>query len=188
MAISTMIIIAAINRYSKIESYSIDKISILASIVLIMIYLLGLFFSLFTHSNLFIISEETEEKKLEKEGVLYLFFLLIVIGILLFFISSKLINSMNYLVKAYNMNEDFLGLVIIPFLGNSGENFSEIIASYKNKINLSLEIAIGSCIQYSMFVIPILVIYSFCYGKTYWLEGAMLLAIYLIIVIAFYFI
>jgi Ca2+:H+ antiporter len=218
LALSAMVVLATLNRYSYITEYNMLKISLLISIVLIFIYLLGLVFSLYTHYNLFVISEGKEDDAgYSKNNTIFLLLEIIFVGLVLYFISEKLIYSVYNFVTEYNFKEEYIGIVLIPILGNIGENFSSILAAYRNKINLSVEIAIGSCLQITLFVTPLLIIYSyFCGGslnylfpnfyiilsglsvlmsflvfqdgKTYWLEGAILLSIYLMIVIALYYI
>lgn len=137
-------------------------------------------------------------------------------SILLFIISEKLTFSINELVNKYSLSQQFIGIILIPILGNMGENVSAIICAAKNKINMSLEIAIGSSIQISLFVTPILIIFSYFMGvqmnfvfshfqimmsaiaiamsyfvfqdgRTYWFEGAILLAIYTMITMGYYY-
>lgn len=218
LALSAMVVLATLNRYSVITEHNMLKISLLISIVLILVYLLGLIFSLYTHYNLFVISEDCDQdSQFNKNGTICLILEIIFIGLVLYFVSQRLIESVYSFVTEYNFKEEYIGIVLIPILGNIGENFSSIIAACKNKINLSVEIAIGSCLQITLFVTPLLIIYSyfsggslnflfqnfhiilsglsvimsflvFQDGKTYWLEGAILISIYLMIVIALYYI
>lgn len=218
LALSAMVVLAALNRYAVITEYSMLKISFFISVVLILVYLLGLIFSLYTHSNLFVISEGSDqETEVNKKGIVNLLLEIIFTGIVLYFISQKLIASVYSFIIEYNFKEEYIGIILIPILGNIGENFSSIIASCRNKINLSVEIAIGSSLQMTLFVIPLLIIYSyysggslnflfqnfhiilgglsvlmsfliFQDGRTYWLEGAMLISIYIMIAIALYYI
>ena len=121
------------------------------------------------------------------------------------------------IVNNYSISQEFLGIILIPLLGNIGESISSIICALDNKINMSIETAIGSSIQISMFVMPLLVLFScilstpmillfsvfqiiisvlaigmsflvFQDGKSYWFEGAILIAIYIIITISYYYI
>ncbi|MDV3426350.1 MAG: calcium/proton exchanger, partial [Bacillota bacterium] len=218
LALSAMVVLATLNRYADITEHSMIKISLLISIVLILVYLLGLIFSLYTHYNLFVISENCDkDPEINKNGTICLVLEIIFIALVLYFISQRLISSVYGFVTEYNFKEEYIGIVLIPILGNIGENFSSILAACKNKINLSVEIAIGSCLQITLFVTPLLIIYSyftggslnflfqnfhiilsglsvimsflvFQDGKTYWLEGAILISIYLMIVIALYYI
>lgn len=219
IALSTMVIIASLNKYgSKLPHSLICSFSIKVAIVLICVYILGLIFSLYTHSNLFLISDVVEENNTKKDK--YFFELLIGIilsTVLLYLMSERLIVNIKEVILIYGISEEFIGIILIPMLGNMGENVAAILCAAENKINLSLEIAIGSSIQIALFVTPILIIFSyfsgvsmtllfttfqiimaiissamaffmFQDGKTYWFEGAVLIATYIIIAFAYYYI
>ncbi|MGK0464993.1 calcium/proton exchanger [Clostridium sp.] len=218
LAMSSMIVIATLNRYSVVLDAVIISISVKVAFLLIGIYILGLIFSLYTHNNLFVISEYIEEKKATvNKSVIESAVILICISVLLYFTSEKLIYNIRDLTKNYNISQEFIGIILIPLLGNIGENVSTIMCAMKNKVDMSLEIAIGSSIQISLFVTPVLVVFSslmglsmtllfpvfhiimcgiavgmsflvFQDGKTYWLEGSILITSYMIITLAYYYI
>lgn len=216
LAMSALVVMASLNRYANLKNSVMISISLKVSLVLVLIYVLGLIFSLYTHSNLFIVSENKEELGEDKsKSPKFIVIGLILCSIILFFLSERLITSMKELINTYNVSQEFLGIILIPVLGNIGENVSAIMSALKNKVNLSLEIAIGSSIQISLFVTPLLVMFAyfsgvpmtfifstfqiiisiiavgmsffvFQDGKTYWLEGAILIAIYIMITLAYY--
>lgn len=218
LAMFTMIVIACLNKYSYIKNTILVSISIKVSIVLIIIYALGLVFSLFTHSNLFIVSGNNDSSNdIDKLLVLKISVILIIMSFLLFFISEKLIYNLRIVIDNYNISQEFLGIILIPLLGNIGENITAIMCAMQNKINLSLETAIGSSMQIALFVTPILVLFAyFCGiqmtflfstfqiiistiaigmsffvfqdGRTYWFEGAILISIYILITLAYYYV
>lgn len=216
LALSSMVVIASINRYGILQTSDKISISLKISVVLLTIYILGLIFSLITHKNYFIVSEEEKlrDKKNSKE-ILVIFIKLIFISVGLYFVSEKLIYNAKIMVETYNISQQFLGIILIPVLGNIGENTSAIISALRNKVNLSLETAIGSSLQITLFVTPIMIIFSFFMGiemtlifstfqiimtavaigmsyivfqdgKTYWFEGAILIASYIMITLAYY--
>ncbi len=217
LAMASMIIVAALNISSSVltEKALID-LSMEISAVLMVIYILGLIFSLYTHRNLFLLSTFENESKSNKSQTLKIFIEITAAAVLLYFISGKLIGSLKVAAEQYSLSQEFLGIMLIPLLGNIGENFSAILCAVKNKVNLSLEIAIGSSIQISLFVTPLLIIISFIMGmgmtylfsgfqivicviavlmsllvfqdgKTYWFEGAVLIAVYMVIILAYYY-
>jgi len=218
LAMAAMIVMASLKNYSiLLTEATLINLSVEIGIVLIIIYILGLIFSLYTHSNLFIVSDSRCDSNLIKnKNCKKIFIQIIVISIILYFISEKLIFNLRLTVDQYSISQEFLGIILIPLLGNSGENFSAIMCALKNKINLSLEIAIGSSIQIALFVTPLLIIFSFIIGvemtflftgfqivicviavlmsllvfqdgKTYWFEGAVLIAIYMVVTLAYYY-
>ncbi|MCM0647767.1 calcium/proton exchanger [Clostridium swellfunianum] len=218
LAMSAIILMASLNRYSTLTVKMSSAISVKMAVVLILVYILGLIFSLYTHSNLFVVSENKEEIEITKsKNIKVLFMGLVLETVLLYILSEKLIYNIRDIVNTYKISQEFLGIILIPILGNIGENVSAIISALNNKVNLSLEIAIGSSIQMSLFVTPILIIFAFFTavpmtfvfttfqiiialiavgmsffvfqdGKTYWLEGAILISIYVMITIGYYYI
>lgn len=219
LAMSTMIIIASLQEYNKgLSQDMFISISVKVSIVLVIVYILGLIFSLYTHRNLFLISEQDDEnKQVPSKGYKKILLQIIFISAVLYFISEKLIFNMKNTVQIYGLSQEFLGIILIPILGNAGENFAAIVCAVKNKVNLSLEIAIGSSIQISLFVTPLLIMFAYIMGvqmtliftnfqiimaiiaivmsfivfrdgKTYWFEGAILISIYIIVTLAYYYV
>lgn len=218
LAMSAMIILASLSGHGNINTQKMYSISIKISVVLICVYILGLVFSLYTHSNLFVVSEKQEDNvfKGNKRDKYTLGVKIIITSLVLFFISEKLIVSVKGLIETYNLSQQFVGIILIPILGNIGENISAIMCAARNKVNISLEIAIGSSIQIALFVTPIIVIFShivgtpmsfvfdnfqimmtgiaiamsffvFQDGKTYWLEGAILISIYIMVTMGYYY-
>lgn len=221
LAIASIIIISSLDGNVLLDNKKATTISAVVSIVLIFIYILGLIFSLYTHRNLFIASNDkaehyTNEKKLNKQSIIIIL-KIIFVSIILYFISEKLIYNVNKVVETYKVSEEFIGIILIPLLGSFGENATSIVCAMNNKVDCSLETAIGSSIQISLFVTPLLIIISFFMGlnmtlvfshfqiimliialamsyfvfqdgKTYWLEGGILTATYVIITIGYYFI
>lgn len=218
LAVSTIIIIASLKQYNEAISQEVlISISVKAAVVLVLVYILGLIFSLYTHSNLFLISEQGVEDIQKGDNThIKIIIELIIVAVILYFISEKLVFNIKETVQIYGLSQEFLGIILIPLLGNIGENVSAIVCAVKNKVNLSLEIAIGSSIQISLFVTPLLIMFAYFIGvqmtliftafqiimalisitmayivfqdgKTYWLEGAILTAIYLVITLAYYY-
>ena len=218
LAFSSMVIMASINKYSVLLGEIKILISIKVAFVLIGVYILGLIFSLYTHRNLFVISEgENKEEIRFNKKVTFILINLVIVATLLYFISERLIFNLKIVAMNYDISELFLGVILIPTLGNIGEMVSAVMSSIKNKINLSIETSIGSSIQMALFVMPIIVIFSYFVGikmtlffstfqilmtaiavgmsyivfqdgKTYWFEGAILISIYIMIIIGYYYI
>jgi len=127
-----------------------------------------------------------------------------------------LVATVEFTAHQFGLSEVFIGVIVIPILGNVAEHSSAMIMAVNNKVDISLEIAIGSSMQIALFVAPILVIFSFFLGtpmtylytlfqvvsilisismaifvfqdgKTHWIEGIQLVACYIILAMAFYF-
>lgn len=130
--------------------------------------------------------------------------------------SETLIGAVEPVVEALGLTEFFLGIIIIPLVGNIAEHLVAVQVALKNKMELSLAVSLGSSLQIALFVAPVLVFISLLFnnrlllvfnefelialfgtsliaalialdGESNWLEGAMLLAVYLIIALAFFF-
>jgi len=132
-------------------------------------------------------------------------------------ISEILVGSVEAAATRLGMTELFVGVVVVAVIGNAAENSSAILMARKNRMDLSLGIAIGSSTQIALFVAPVLVIASHFMaprpldlvftpaevlavvmavmitsqisgdGESNWLEGLQLLGVYLILAILFYF-
>jgi Ca2+:H+ antiporter len=137
------------------------------------------------------------------------------IGVVL--MSEVLVGAIEPVAEQWGLSELFIGVMLIPLVGNIAEHIVAVQVAYQNKMDLSLGIAIGSGLQIALFVTPILVGVSLLLGSpmtlvfnTYelagligaaliavlisvdgesnWLEGAQLIALYLILGIAFFFV
>ncbi len=191
-----------------------ENFSLAAAFVLIGLYICNLIFSLFTHKDLLSASddEHDEEAWSVKRGVLTL----VVCTLAVAWLSEVLVGSLEGFSHQLGLTEVFAGLIIIPIIGNAAEHAASVFAM-KNKLDLAIQIALGATIQIALLVAPILVIASYLIGnpmdlvihrplelvglfgatlitasvardgETNWLEGAMLLGVYLLLALAFYF-
>ena len=130
--------------------------------------------------------------------------------------SEFLVSSVEPVTKQLGFSEFFVGIIIIPIIGNVAEHIVAVQMALKNQMDLSLSIALGSSLQIALFVAPVLVFVSPLLGypltlefngfevialtaaaviaalvsldgESNWLEGAMLIAVYTIIALAFFF-
>ncbi|KAJ3411320.1 hypothetical protein HDV05_002384 [Chytridiales sp. JEL 0842] len=128
-----------------------------------------------------------------------------------------LVDSVEGLSEKANISETFIGIIILPIVGNAAEHVTAVSSAMRDKVDLAIQVAIGSSMQIALFVTPLLVIIGWIInveltldfkmfetsvlfvsifvvnslvhdGKTHWLEGWMLLASYVIIGVAFYYI
>ncbi|PYZ95815.1 calcium/proton exchanger [Alteribacter lacisalsi] len=190
-------------------------LSVAISIILIILYILGIYFRLFAQRGAYPVDEESENKEdaewSKKKSIGVLIAATVGVG----YISENLVGTFEEVVASFGFSEVFIGIILIAIIGNAAENASAVYMAYLNKIEVSIEIAIGSCIQIAMFVLPVLVLLSFALGTpmplvfsfqeliamvlaafltiviindgdTNWFEGATLLAAYLIMGIGFF--
>jgi Ca2+:H+ antiporter len=197
------------------ESTTIS-LSVGVSIILIALYLAALFFKLVTHRGVYQHDEETEDEHEEPEwskGKAILILALATAAVA--YVSENLVHTFEEVGETFGWSELFIGVIIVAIVGNAAEHASAVIMAYKNKMDVAVEIAVGSTLQVAMFVAPILVIISLFLGthmplvftvpelvamvssvllmvvisndgESNWFEGLTLLAAYFIMGIGFY--
>lgn len=186
------------------------------SILLIIMYLAMLFFKLVSHRGAYEIqTEEQHEEEHAEWGKGKSILVLALATLAVAYLSEKLVHTIEQVGHQLGWTEIFIGVIVVAIVGNAAEHASAVVMAYKNKADVSVEIAVGSTLQISMFVAPVLILISLLFGKgmpiefsipeliamitsvalankvmtdgdTNWLEGAMLLAAYVIMAIGFY--
>ena len=191
----------------------VENLSVMVSIILLLVYGANLFFSLHTHKHLY--TEEVgkyEARWSVMRSILTLFAATLAVA----WISDILVNSITPLVDAFGWSQLFIGVIFVAIIGNAAEHVSALTTALKNRMDLSLQISIGSATQIAMLVAPLLVLASLFFvsqmslvfntfelvamvlsvvivnfivadGESNWLEGVQLLAAYAIMAIAFFF-
>jgi Ca2+:H+ antiporter len=194
---------------------AIMNISMLIAAILILTYIFSLIFSLRTHKHLFHAAidehKETPEWSVKKSVILLGF-----AGVAIGFMSEFLVGSLEHTIEVIGLSEVFLGVVVIAIVGNAAEHSSAILMALKNKMDITLHIALGSSVQIALFVAPLLVFISVLLGnpmslvftmmeiiavalavgiiallsldgKSNWFEGLQMVALYIILAITFFF-
>jgi Ca2+:H+ antiporter len=194
-----------------------QDMSLLISFVLIVTYALSLLFSLKTHKYLYAGDGVDREHVTHTKEKAYKPILLLVAATAGVAIMSEfLVGAVEETAKSFGMSEVFVGVIVVAIIGNAAEHSTAVLVALKNKMDLALNIAIGSSIQIALFVAPVLVFLSYAFGKpmdllftnleviaigisvwllslvandgeSNWMEGAQMLAVYMILAIAFYF-
>src|SRR6202162_5889298 len=138
-----------------------EVISSVVAIVLILIYLAALAFTQITHSHLFGPTNEPElPTRTLRRSVIVLGVAAGLVGIE----SELLVSSLTPAIAALHMPPIFVGLILIPIIGNAAEHASAVFFAAKDRVDLTLEIAVGSSTQIALFVAPILVFISLLIG------------------------
>ena len=188
-------------------------LSAVVAVIMIVVYVLGLLYSLVTHKALFhdeIPEEEADWSKRRALGVMCL----ATAGVAV--MAELLVGSVHGLATSLGLKELFVGVVIVAIVGNAAEHSTAILVAMKNKMDLAFQIAAGSSAQIALFVAPVLVLFSLAIGKpldlafevfelfsialavaiayavaideeTNWFEGALLISVYAIICVVFFF-
>ncbi len=189
-----------------------EGLSIFVAVVMIIIYILSLIFSFNTHKDIYSNSDESNGSA--KWSLKKAISILVVSTVLIAVESEFLVNGIEPITQSLGWSEFFVGIILIPIIGNAAEHSTAIIMARKNKMDVALEIAIGSSLQIILFVAPILIFLSLFFipmsivfnefelialiasvliankvandGESNWLEGVQLLSVYLIIAASFF--
>ena len=189
-----------------------ENLSVAIALIMFAIYILGLYFSFYTHKDIYGTEhkEEVESKWSLKKSVLVLIIATVFIAIE----SEFLIGSVDSMTETLGLSEFFVGIIIIPIIGNAAEHSTAVVMAMKNKMDVAVEIAIGSSLQIILFVAPVLIFLSLLFkpmsiifnefelvalivavvianrvsndGESNWLEGVQLVAVYIIIAMCFF--
>ncbi|MHB0975782.1 MAG: calcium/proton exchanger [Candidatus Aquicultorales bacterium] len=193
------------------------SLSLEISIVLIATYFLSLIFSFKTHKHLYR-GEASHEHKESHGGwsVAKSLGVLVVAGVFVALMSEFLVGSVEEAAEMLGMSEIFVGVIFVAIIGNAAEHSSAITIAVKDKMDVSLGIALGSSQQVALFVAPLLVFVGRAIGQpmdlvftpfevaavgisvlvtgfvamdgeSNWMEGVLLVAVYIILGMAFYF-
>ncbi|KAI8828482.1 Sodium/calcium exchanger protein-domain-containing protein [Chytriomyces cf. hyalinus JEL632] len=203
------------------------------AIVLLVTYIAFLVFQLYSHrgetrvvsepvpdvervdAHATVIEEEEEEEEAETLAIIAVG-ALVCVTVVIGFCAEFLVDSLDGLAKQASISKTFIGIIILPIVGNAAEHVTAVSAAMRNKMNLVITVAVGSSIQISLLVAPVLVLIGWMIGqnlsldfeifesvvlfvtifvtstlisdgRTNWLEGWMLLASYVILAIAFFY-
>ena len=192
-----------------------QRLSLEIAVVLFASYLLSLLFTLRTHRHLYRGAAEHHEDtpvRVVRAGIT-----LLVATVLVAWMSELLVGSVEDTSRALGLTPVFVGVIVVAVVGNAAEHSTAVSVAIKNHMDLALNIAIGSSIQIALFVAPVLVFASYAMprgpmdlrfslfevlavlaavgvvnlvaqdGESNWLEGAMLLAAYIVLGLAFFF-
>jgi len=211
---------------------TVEYLSLAVAVVLILTYAAGLWFSLKTHRDLFnpragghgtaaeveaAEAEEEEEEHGEPWTTRKSIIALAVAGLAVGLMSEILVDSITETAEKINLSEFFIGAVVVAIVGNAAEHWVAVLVAAKNKMDLAVNIAVGSSAQIALFVAPVLVLCSFFlgphpmplvfnafeiggviiavliasqvtnHGESTWYMGLQLLAVYVVLGLAFLF-
>jgi Ca2+:H+ antiporter len=229
LAVIAILVPTAVDATSSgISEPVLQKLSAAVAIVLILVYGLTLLFSMKTHSYLFDVGmaendlEEMAEANLAVDDAkhkpnLWLWVgLLLVITLVVAYESELLVDTLEEATAKLGLTALFTGVIVLPVIGNAAEHATAVTVAMKNKMDLSVSVAVGSSLQIALFVAPVLVLAGWALGQpmdlnfnpfelvavavsvliansissdgnSNWLEGILLLAAYLVLALAFYF-
>ena len=218
LALSAMLVPALFFR-SAIRVHEptlIHPVSIGTSLILLVVYALGLLFSFKTHRDALTAAVPSPDPEHQPWPLSRAVGLLLVASVLTGIVAEGLVHAIHDVGRAWGMNEVFLGFVVLAIIGNAAEHSTAVVLAMRNQMDTALNIAMQSSVQIALFVTPLLVLLSYPLGhpldllftpfellavglavaifgylvmdgETNWYEGIQLLAVYAVIAVALYF-
>ena len=193
-----------------------QKLSLAIAVVLFLTYFCVLGFSLRTHKHFYQGHGEHPEETGRQWSRGKAIFILLVATAFVALLSEFLVGTIESVRDAVGVTEVFVGVIVVAIVGNAAEHSTAIVMAMKNKMDLSVGIAIGSSLQIALFVAPVLIFLSYLFGRpmdlefsvpevlavvasvyilfqicedgeTNWIEGVQLLSVYVILGILFFY-
>jgi Ca2+:H+ antiporter len=192
-------------------------LSLEIALVLIITYVLSLVFTLRTHRHLYSGAAADVEIDHPRASIRRALTLLLVSTATIAFMSEMLVGAVEEAAQTVGMNEVFVGVILVAIIGNAAEHSTAVLMAGKNKMDIAINIAVGSSMQIALFVAPVLLFLSYLIGphpmdliftnlevlaialsvgimafishdgETHWMEGVQLIAVYIMLAIAFFF-
>ena len=193
-----------------------EGLNIIIALLMLLVYAMQFVFSFVTHRYLY---EETVSASEEERPSMKLsraIVLLIASTICIAVLSEIFVGTVEPMAESAGLSTTFVGIILVPIIGNAAEHSSAILMAMKDKMNAAVEIALGSSLQIILFVVPVLTLLSLLYtpmsivftpfelvaltasvlianrvsadGQSNWLEGLQLVTVYVIIGAAFFFV
>ena len=219
LAVIALLLPTAVQYTSTgIEEQTLQNLSVAVAGILILVYALTLLFSMKTHAFLSDVGEATLIEGEEEHDVNLPFwvFILFVITIAVAVESELLVDSLEVATSQLGLSTLFTGVILLPIIGNAAEHATAVTVAMKDKMDLSVSVAVGSSMQIALFVAPVLVIAGWIIGQpmdlnfnpfelvavtvavliansissdgeSNWLEGSLLIATYAVVAISFFF-
>ena len=194
-----------------------QRLSFIISCVLFMTYIASLLFTLKTHRHLFAgdahnASDLGEQPWSKRASII----VLAVVTCLVALMSEMLVGALEPAAQQLGLTQVFVGVILVALVGNAAEHSTAVMVALKNKMDLAYGIAVGSSLQIALLVAPLLVFASYLFGapldlvftpfevaavtisvlivgfvaidgESNWMEGVMLVGVYVILAIAFFF-
>src|SRR3954452_18730632 len=194
------------------------SLSVGVAIILLLSYAAGLLFSLKTHAHLFNPAHDEDDHGGEPWTVKRSVTMLAIAGVAVGIMSEILVGPITEASEPIGLSPFFVGVIVVAIVGNAAEHWVSVYFAVRNKIDLSINIAVGSAAQIALFVAPVLVLSSFLIGpfpmalvfngfeigaiflaiiianevtqrgETTWFEGLQLLAVYAVLALTFFFV
>jgi Ca2+:H+ antiporter len=183
---------------------------------MLLVYVMQFVFTFVTHRALYEEAVTADDEEEHNASLPKAVGLLIASTVCIAVISEIFVGTVEPMADSAGLSRTFVGIIMVPIIGNAAEHSSAIIMAYKNKMNAAIEIALGSSLQIILFVVPVLTLLSLFFtpmsivftpfelvsvtgavlianrvasdGESNWLEGLQLVTVYIMIGAAFFFV
>jgi Ca2+:H+ antiporter len=218
IAVAGLLMPTLYTRTANASEFRQEAVSILVAAVLVLIYAASLVFSLITHTDVFRPTPDDQAAEVEQAtwSVRRSLASLAVAGALVGVMSELLVGALEPTVASWGLSKIWVGLILVPIVGNAAEHSTAVMLALKGKVDIAIDIAVGSSAQIALLVGPLLVFAGALFGhhlhmvvspfevaaialsvavvallvldgKTNWLEGVQLVGLYGIIAVAAFF-
>jgi Ca2+:H+ antiporter len=165
LAAVALLIPSAIAQADSVQSSSlIQTLSLALSVLLIIAYVLSLLFSLKTHRELFASAVHDSGEESEPWPIGLALITLASVTVLVAMVSHVFVDSVQHAAETFGMSPAFVGFIVVAMVGAAAEMASAFSGARKNRLDLSVGIALGSSAQIALFVAPVLVLLSYVVG------------------------
>jgi Ca2+:H+ antiporter len=164
VASASLIIPAALSASIKAPPADVAAVVLNISrgtaIILLILYCLYLFFQLNSHHSIFDAEHAAEEEEASPQLLkpVPATIALVLITLLVAWCAEYLVDSIDAVVSSTPLSRTFIGLILLPIVGNAAEHVTAVIVAAKGKMDLAIGVAIGSSLQIALFVTPFMVI------------------------------
>ncbi|MCC7490824.1 MAG: calcium/proton exchanger [Fimbriimonadaceae bacterium] len=222
LAVIALLIPSLFIHFAPPVGSKVQAISTELAVLLLVVYALSMVFTLRTHKHLYVGSAEDDEAAAQDHGgghepwsIRRALGVLVVATVGVGILAELMVGSVHEAAAAMGMTELFVGVIVVAIVGNAAEHSTAVMVALRNRMDLSLSIAIGSSIQIALFVAPVLVLLSRALGmpmdlvftvpeiaavglaaltvsqisndgESHWLEGVLLLTVYLMLAVLFF--
>jgi Ca2+:H+ antiporter len=200
---------------ATVNTNGVEELSLGVAGIMIVLYAIGLIYSLRFNDSPLSYPSDTEETKTHRWSLRSALIVLAAATLGVVWLSELLVGTIEPVVASLGISEFFIGIILVPIVGNAAEHVVAVQVAAHNKMDLSVEVAVSSSIQIALLVAPLLVFISLLMGhplaivfssfeliavgaavlvtvivssdgESNWLEGAALLAVYVILGISFF--
>ena len=193
-----------------------EGLSVIVAVLMLLVYIMQFVFAFVTHRSLYEESVPPEEDRKQSASLPKAIGLLVASTVCIAVLSEIFVGTVEPMAESAGLSKTFVGIILVPLIGNAAEHSSAIIMAVKNKMSAAIEIALGSSLQIILFVVPVLTLLSLLFtpmsivftpfelvavtgsvliansvasdGESNWLEGLQLVTVYLMFGAAFFFV